>query len=181
MSLHMIIRGIEFCYNDHLVFYRFLGRVIGKALFDRRLVKEHLAEHIYKHMLGWPVEFKDLERVDEDCYGKLKDLQAMMERGEDVSSLGLRFATTREIMGTKDEVELVKCGKEIEVTNVNFPEYVEAWLKYKLMDSVKPQLNELLLGFLDVIPEPLLTIFDFQELEQLMCGGLADSDVESGD
>ncbi|KAL7430386.1 hypothetical protein ACHAXM_002168, partial [Skeletonema potamos] len=32
------------------------------------------------------------------------------------------------------------------------------------------QLNELLLGFFDVIPEPLLTIFDFQELELLMCG-----------
>jgi E3 ubiquitin-protein ligase NEDD4 len=31
-------------------------------------------------------------------------------------------------------------------------------------------MNELLLGFFDVIPEPLLTIFDFQELELLMCG-----------
>ena len=28
----------------------------------------------------------------------------------------------------------------------------------------------MLLGFFDVIPEPLLTIFDFQELELLMCG-----------
>ena len=28
----------------------------------------------------------------------------------------------------------------------------------------------LLLGFFDVIPEPLLTVFDFQELELLMCG-----------
>jgi E3 ubiquitin-protein ligase NEDD4 len=41
---------------------------------------------------------------------------------------------------------------------------------YRMMDRVKPQLNELLLGFFDVIPEPLLTIFDFQELELLMCG-----------
>ncbi len=38
------------------------------------------------------------------------------------------------------------------------------------MDRVKPQLNELLLGFFDVIPEPLLTVFDFHELELLMCG-----------
>jgi HECT-domain (ubiquitin-transferase) len=39
-----------------------------------------------------------------------------------------------------------------------------------VMERVKPQLNELLLGFYDVIPEPLLTVFDFQELELLMCG-----------
>ena len=32
------------------------------------------------------------------------------------------------------------------------------------------QVKELLLGFYDVIPEPLLTVFDFQELELLMCG-----------
>merc|ERR1711862_810135 len=31
-------------------------------------------------------------------------------------------------------------------------------------------MGELLLGFFVVIPEPLLTVFDFQELELLMCG-----------
>jgi E3 ubiquitin-protein ligase NEDD4 len=39
-----------------------------------------------------------------------------------------------------------------------------------MLDRVLPRLKELLLGFFDVIPEPLLTIFDFQELELLMCG-----------
>jgi hypothetical protein len=46
-----------------------------------------------------------------------------------------------------------------------------------MLDQVKPQLNELMLGFFDVIPEPLLTIFDFQELELLMCG-LPEIDME---
>ncbi|EJK61422.1 hypothetical protein THAOC_18095, partial [Thalassiosira oceanica] len=39
------------------------------------------------------------------------------------------------------------------------------------------QLNELLLGIFDVIPAPLLTIFDFQELELLMCG-LPEIDID---
>ena len=34
---------------------------------------------------------------------------------------------------------------------------------------MKPQMTELL-GFFDIIPEPLHTIFDFQEFELLMCG-----------
>jgi hypothetical protein len=43
-------------------------------------------------------------------------------------------------------------------------------MRYRMMYRVKSQLNELLLGFFDVVPEPLLTVFDFQELELLMCG-----------
>eukprot|EP00934_Nitzschia_sp_Nitz4_P003544 Nitzschia sp. Nitz4//scaffold330_size19141//9624//12045//NITZ4_008746-RA/size19141-snap-gene-0.27-mRNA-1//-1//CDS//3329548160//3534//frame0 len=160
----------EFCCEDHLIYYRFLGRVMGKAMFDRQLVNGHMVKHIYKHMLGWPIQFRDLESVDEDYYRNLKQLQQMAEDGGDIADLCLDFTTTTEIMGTKKEVDLVKNGAEIDVTNDNFPEYVEACLKYKLMDCVKPQLNELLLGFFDVIPEPLLTIFDFQELELLMCG-----------
>jgi E3 ubiquitin-protein ligase NEDD4 len=39
-----------------------------------------------------------------------------------------------------------------------------------MLGRIKNQLTELLLGFFDVIPEPLLTVFDFQELELLMCG-----------
>ena len=143
---------------------------MGKAMFDRQLVNGHMVKHIYKHMLGWPIQFKDLESIDEEYYNNLKQLQQLAENGEDLSMLCLDFTTSAEVMGTKQEVELVKGGGGIDVDNDNFPEYVEACLKYKLMDQVKPQLNELLLGFFDVIPEPLLTIFDFQELELLMCG-----------
>ena len=38
------------------------------------------------------------------------------------------------------------------------------------LERIRPQVTELLLGFYDVIPEPMLTIFDFQELELMMCG-----------
>jgi hypothetical protein len=163
-------RETEFCCGDHLIYYRFLGRVMGKAMFDRQLIKGHMVKHLYKHILGWPIYFKDLESVDEEYYNNLKQLRTMHENGEDISMLCLDFTMTSEIMGIRKEVELVEGGADIEVTNENFPEYVEACLKYKLMGSVKPQLNELLLGFFDVIPEPLLTIFDYQELELIMCG-----------
>ena len=160
----------EYCCDDHLVYYRFLGRIMGKAMFDRQLVKGHMVKHLYKHILGWPIYFKDLESIDEEYYNNLKQLQSMHERGEDISILCLDFTITTEMLGVKKEVELINDGANVDVTNDNFPEYVEACLKYKLMGSVKPQLNELLLGFFDVIPEPLMTIFDYQELELIMCG-----------
>jgi len=136
-----------------------------------------MVKHLYKLILAWPIQFKDLEHIDSGCYNNLKQLQRMHENDEDISKLCLDFTTISEVMGQRKQVELVKGGSNIEVTNENFPEYVEACLKYKLMDMVKPQLTQLLLGFFDVIPEPLLTIFDFQELELLMCG-LPEIDME---
>lgn len=73
-------------------------------------------------------------------------------------------------MGENRSVDLIENGSDITVTNENLPQFLEANMKYHMMDRVKRQLTELLLGFFDVIPEPLLTIFDFQELELLMCG-----------
>jgi E3 ubiquitin-protein ligase NEDD4 len=151
------------CCDNHLVYYRFLGRVMGKALFDRHLVAGRMVPHIYKHILGWPITLRDLEMVDNEHYAGLKQLLDMANRGEDISLLCLDFTTTQ-------EVELVENGKDIEVNTKNTPEYLEALLKFHILDCVKPQLNELLLGFFDVIPEPLLTVFDFHELERLMCG-----------
>uniref|UniRef100_A0A7S4II14 HECT-type E3 ubiquitin transferase n=1 Tax=Odontella aurita TaxID=265563 RepID=A0A7S4II14_9STRA len=163
------------CPEDHLIYFRFLGRVMGKALFDRQLVAGHMVQHLYKQLLGWPLLFNDLETVDEDYYKNLKKLAEM--NPEEVEYLCLDFTTTEETMGDKKVVHLVPNGDQMEVQADNLPEYFEACLKYKLNGQVKAQLNELLLGFFDVIPEPLLTIFDFQELELLMCG-LPEIDID---
>jgi hypothetical protein len=160
----------QMIHEDFKVYYRFLGRVMGKALFDRQLVAGHMVQFIYKHMLGWPIQFKDIRDSDEELYFNLKQLTELAANGEDLEMLCLDFTTTVEVMGAKQAIELVDGGADIEVTNDNFPEYLEACMKYRMIGRVKEQLNELLLGFFDVIPEPLLTIFDFQELELLMCG-----------
>ena len=148
---------------------------MGKALFDMQLVVGHMVAHIYKHLLGWPVNFGDLETIDEEYYTNLKKLTEF--DAEILESLYQDFTILEEVMGEKKEVMLVPDGDEIDVTIDNLPEYLEACLKYKMLGQVKNQLNELLLGFFDVIPEPLLTIFDFQELELLMCG-LPEIDLE---
>jgi len=156
------------CPEDHLVYFRFLGRVIGKALFDQQLVAGHMVRHLYKHMLGWPVMFDDLELIDEEYYQNLKKMLQYSE--DELEMLCLDFTSTHSNMGAVEVVELIEGGKDIEVTKDNLPEYMECCLKYRMMGRVRLQLTELLLGFFDIIPEPLLTVFDFQELELLMCG-----------
>ncbi|EJK45378.1 hypothetical protein THAOC_36008 [Thalassiosira oceanica] len=162
------------CPEDHLIYFRFIGRIMGKAMFDGQLVKGRMVKHLYKHILGWPVMFSDLKDIDEEYYNSLKGLKDM---GADIEYLYADFTTIEETLGVKRTVELVPGGVDIDVTEENLPEYMKANLKYRLLGRYEKQLNELLLGIFDVIPAPLLTIFDFQELELLMCG-LPEIDID---
>jgi hypothetical protein len=168
-KMHINAASSLSCPDDHLVYFRFLGRVCGKALFDEQLVAGHMVDYLYKHLLGWPVTFDDLQSADDNVYTNLKKLCEM--GSEDIVNMCLDFTLQEEtLLGVKNEVLLVKDGKDVEVTESNLPDYLEANLKYRLMDKILPQLTELLLGFFDVIPEALITVFDFRELELAMCG-----------
>jgi E3 ubiquitin-protein ligase NEDD4 len=122
---------------------------------------------LYKHLLGWPITFEDLEVVDDALYNSLKDLIC---KADCVGDMGFNFTATEDLLGSMTEIPLIKNGENIDVTPDNLPEFIECRLKYAMVGRVKPQLTELLLGFFDLMEEPLLTVFDFQELELLMCG-----------
>ena len=150
--------------------YRFAGRVIGKALFDRQLMNGNLEMHLIKHILGWPIQFKDLEFVDPEYFYNLKKLQEFANAGDDLSLLCLDFATYSRVGNGFREIELIEGGANIEVTNENLSQYIEACFQYKMFGGFQTQLKELLLGIFDVVPESLLSIFNPSELEALVFG-----------
>ena len=119
----------------------------------------------------WPLACADLEMIvevilAEEYYGDLKQLVSMAKNGEKVSTFCRTFTVKEDCVApSEEEVELVKDGANVVVDNGNLPEYLEACLKYHVLERVKPQLNELLLGFFDVLHEPLLTVFDFDEVD----------------
>ena len=121
---------------------------------------------IYKHILGWPITFEDVQAQDENYYQSLKKLTTL----EDVSTMCLDFTVSEEHTGDRVEKELVEGGSMKEVTNENLSEYLEANIRYRMFNRTMPQLTELLLGFFDVVPEPPLTVFDANELELILCG-----------
>ena len=155
---------------EHLKLFRFTGRVIGKALFDGQLVACHMIRHIYKHILGWPLMMGDIEMIDAEVHKSLMDVVDYDNQGMDVSDLCLDFTVTEERMGETQFYPLIEGGEDIDVTSENLKLFLESRLKYQVLDRVKDQLKELLIGFYEVVPEALLIAFDFQELELLMCG-----------
>jgi E3 ubiquitin-protein ligase NEDD4 len=152
--------------EHHLRYYNLLGRLLGKSLMDGQITPVHLVQPIYKHMMGWPVTLHDLECLDDMVYRNLIGMRDMT----DISALFLEFNVTEDHLGSTVNVELVPGGSDILVTDENLPAYLEAQLRYRLVDRTKSQLAELLKGFYEVVPEPLLSVFDFQELELLLHG-----------
>lgn len=152
----------------HDRYFRFLGRLLGKALLDGQIVRHHLVRPVMKHILGWPVVLADLEYLDAETLqnlGKLQDMDPIV-----LGDLCLDFTVTENFLGQSETVELVPDGANKTLAGDNLDAYLEANLRYRLCNRVKVQLRELLLGFYECVPEALLTIFDFQQLELLLCG-----------
>jgi len=160
------------CHGDHLVYFRFLGRVMGKAVLDQQLIKCQMAKHIYKFILGWPVMVNDLKDLDEDCYNYLNGFKDILKG---LNHMNLTADIVHEVLN----FIVVPGGAHIAVPEENVSEYMEACLKHRILGQCEAQMNELLLGFFDAFPAPLLTVFDFHELEWLMCNGLPEIEMSN--
>lgn len=161
-------------YNEeHLAFFKFIGRIIGKAVYEGRLLDCYFSRAVYKRILGKPVSVKDMESFDPDYY---KSLVWMLEN--DITNTVIEsFSVEEDEFGASKVVDLIENGRNIEVTNENKHEYVRLIVEHKLLSSVKIQMEHFLQGFHGVIPADLIAIFNEQELE-LLISGLPDIDVD---
>jgi E3 ubiquitin-protein ligase HUWE1 len=66
--------------------------------------------------------------------------------------------------------ELKPGGQDIPVTEGNKREYVHRACNMKMRESIKTQIDSFLKGFYEIIPKELISIFNEQELELLICG-----------
>ena len=150
---------------DHLNFFKFVGRMVGKAIFDGQLLECFFARSLYKMMIGEELLFEDLSDMDNDCFRNMKWwLQ------NDVDDLGQYFCVTRDYFGRYEEISLIENGSNIPVTNVNKADYVEKFSFNKMYLSVKEQIDAFLGGFHDMIPRELISVFNSKELELLISG-----------
>lgn len=158
---------------DHLSFFKFVGRVIGKAIYDGRLLDAYFTRSFYKHILRRPVDYRDVEAIDPEYY---KSLVWMLEN--DITDIiDLTFSIETDFFGTKETVDLRPDGRNIPVTEANKHEYVTLVTEQKLTTAIKDQINAFVQGFHDVIPASLIQIFNEQELE-LLISGLPDIDID---
>jgi E3 ubiquitin-protein ligase HUWE1 len=159
--------------GEHLMFFKFIGRIIGKALYENRVLDCHFSRAVYKRILSKSVSVKDMESLDPEYY---KSLVWMLEN--DITDIiAETFSVDKDTFGVVETVDLIPNGRNIAVTEENKQEYVRLMVEHKLVDSVKDQLDEFLKGFHEIIPAELISIFNEQELE-LLISGLPEVDVD---
>jgi E3 ubiquitin-protein ligase HUWE1 len=154
-------------HDNHLQYFKFVGRVIGKAIADGQLLDAHFTRSFYKHMLGVPVTYHDIEAIDPQFYKSMNDILNMEI---DDLYLEMYFSAEQEFGGNSTEVELVPGGKDIPVTDANKWEYVQLMAAHKMTSSIRAQMDAFLSGFHDVVPPSLISIFTESELELLIAG-----------
>ena len=165
---------LSHCNTNHSQYFKFIGRIIAKAIFDNKYMDCYFTRSFYKHILGIPVRYTDMESVDLQFY---KNLVMLLEN--DIQQLGLEltFSLDASEFGVNKVIELIPNGATMNVTNENKHEYVRLVCQEKMIGSIRQQINSFLEGFYTIIPKSLISIFNEQELE-LLISGLPDIDIE---
>ncbi|KAF6210426.1 hypothetical protein GE061_013532 [Apolygus lucorum] len=158
-----------------LKYFEFAGRVVGKCLYEsalgggyRQLVRARFTRSFLAQLIGLRVHYKYFEQDDPDLY--LSKVKYILEH--DVEDMELFFVEeeydqTGQLLKL---IELVPNGSKIRVHNATKHQYLDALAQYKLVASLKDEVEAFLRGLNDLIPDNLLSIFDENELELLMCG-----------
>lgn len=163
---------VSYVNPEHLSFFKFIGKIIGKAIFDGCYLDCHFSRAVYKRILGRKVSLKDMETLDLEYF---KSLVWMLEN--DITDVITEdFSVETNDYGETKVVDLIPNGRNIPVTELNKHEYVRLVVEYRLQTSVADQMDNFIIGFHEIVPKELVSIFDEQELE-LLISGLPDIDV----
>lgn len=121
---------------DHLGYFKFVGRIIGKAICDGHLLDAHFTRSFYKHMLGIPVGYQDLEALEPEYF---KSLMAIVEHPLELLGLDLTFSAELNEFGRVEVVDLIENGRNTAVTDENKGDYIRLIANHRMTNAIRKQ------------------------------------------
>ncbi|KAK1335301.1 hypothetical protein QTO34_004886 [Cnephaeus nilssonii] len=163
--------------------YYFLGRMLGKALYENMLVELPFAGFFLSKLLGTSadVDIHHLASLDPEVYRNLLFLKSY---GGDVEELGLNFTVVNNDLGEAQVVELKFGGKDIPVTSANRIAYIHLVADYRLNRQIRQHCLAFRQGLANVVNLEWLRMFDQQEIQVLISGAqvpISLEDLNDGD
>lgn len=171
--------------------YEFLGRIIGKCLYEGILVDVSFAGFFLKKWAltggansapmesGYRANINDLKELDDGLY---RGLLALKNSTDDIESFGLTFTVDDAVGSEGDkhivERELVKNGAQMTVIKENRLWYITEMARYRLQGQSFPQTQAFLKGLSSMVQPSWLSMFNQSELQTLIGGAAADIDVQ---
>uniref|UniRef100_A0A2I3MA05 HECT-type E3 ubiquitin transferase n=1 Tax=Papio anubis TaxID=9555 RepID=A0A2I3MA05_PAPAN len=145
--------------------YYFLGRMLGKALYENMLVELPFAGFFLSKLLGTSadVDIHHLASLDPEVY---KNLLFLKSYEDDVEELGLNFTVVNNDLGEAQVVELKFGGKDIPVTSANRIAYIHLVADYRLNRQIRQHCLAFRQGLANVVSLEWLRMFDQQEIQE---------------
>lgn len=167
--------------SDQLAWYAFLGRVLGKALYEGILVDVRFASFFLSKWLGRKGmshldDLASLNSLDSELYRGLIYLKNYV--GDVEADLSLNFTVSDEEFGVQRVTELIPNGANIAVTNKNRLSYIFHVANYRLEAQIRLQCSAFFSGLSELIDPRWLRIFDQIELQKLIKGSDSPIDLE---
>ncbi|KAI1474868.1 hypothetical protein F4774DRAFT_318302 [Daldinia eschscholtzii] len=168
--------------------YEFLGRVVGKCMYEGILIDKAFAGFF---LLKWSASghgslndyranLNDLRDLDPELYQGLISLKNYSGK---VVDLALDFTITDEVTTVDGNTltitrPLCKNGENIPVTNTNRPLYISYVVNHRLVAQPYRQTRAFLKGLGSIINPAWLSMFNQTELQRLVGGDSSEIDVE---
>ncbi|XP_063395378.1 ubiquitin-protein ligase E3C [Cydia fagiglandana] len=169
--------GVHLLYDDFPMHYYFVGRMLGKALYENLLVELPLAEFFLgKLCSSREPDVHALASLDPALYRGLLMLKS--HRRQDVPDLGLDFTIVSDELGEQRIEELKPGGSNIPVTSENRIEYIHLVADYKLNRQIRSQCNAFKRGLTSVVNAEWLRMFSCRELQLLISGAEVPIDLD---
>ena len=153
----------------HLDMFSFLGKLMGIAVRTKEYLALDIAPIIWKLLVNETPTREDFEGIDVKAasFQKLRDIHLY---GVDETSFRDTFFETFTTESTdKRPVELVPGGAEKEVTFENRHFYCDLVVQYRLHEFDQ-QAAAVRRGLAAMLPYRLLSLFTWDQLEELVCG-----------
>ncbi|KAF4635349.1 hypothetical protein G7Y89_g2753 [Cudoniella acicularis] len=169
--------------------YEFLGRVVGKCLYEGILIDIGFAGFFLLKWAasgaagsesGYRANINDLRDLDESLYQGLLKLKNYPGNVEDFS-LDFTITDTVSLPGEPTETvtrDLMPNGSNIPVTNENRPLYVSYVARHRLQVQPYQQTQAFLKGLGEIIKPSWLSMFNQSELQTLVGGDASQINVD---
>ncbi|XP_078083401.1 ubiquitin-protein ligase E3B [Mustelus asterias] len=170
----------SYIHENHLQLFEFVGKMLGKAIYEGIVVDVPFASFFLSQVLGHHhsalySSIDELPSLDSEFY---KNLTSIKRYDGDIGDLGLTLSYDEDVMGQLVCHELVPGGKTIGVTNENKISYIHLMAHFRMHTQVKDQTIAFIRGFRSIINPEWLRMFSTPEVQRLIAGDNAEIDLE---
>ncbi|KAI1901003.1 hypothetical protein AGOR_G00055660 [Albula goreensis] len=170
----------SYIHENHLQLFEFVGKMLGKAMYEGIVVDVPFASFFLSQVLGhhhsmFYSSIDELPSLDSEFY---KNLTSIKRYDGDVSDLGLTLSYDEDVMGQLVCHELIPGGKTMPVTNENKISYIHLMAHFRMHTQIKDQTAAFIRGFRSIINPEWLHMFSTPEVQRLVSGDNAEIDLD---